>query len=347
MAHELDTRENGIASIFSVKETPWHSLGTILKAAPKFIDAMELGGLNFNVDLRPMKALVPVNDSGDTIEVDVPENFAVVRDDRKSVLGVVGPSYRVLQNAEAFGVLEPLLDAGLASLETGGTLREGRDVWMMVRFNIDDAKVREVFGKEVVPFGLISNNHNGSRKVVLQETPIRVVCANTLGMALGAKGAKAITVRHTANVKVNVVDAAKELFATLTTRYVTIANQYEALKLMRLTERKFEKLVLDVVAPLPEAPTGERATKNKIATAAYDRALARAEEKRSSLTELWTAGDGHTGDHSAWEAYNAVTQSVDHDGEMWKAGNRLEALFDGGLADTKQKALESLFAATK
>jgi phage/plasmid-like protein (TIGR03299 family) len=339
MAHELDTRSNGVAAMFSVRETPWHELGTLLSNAPTFAEAMTLGGLDFDVELHPMRASI------NGVMVDVPDNRAVVRMDRNDVLGVVGPSYHVLQNADAFRVLEPLVDSGVATIETGGTLRGGRDVWMMAKFNVDDAKVRSVLGDEVQPYALISNNHNGARKVTLQETPIRVVCANTLGFALNRidgrrKLDKAITVRHTTNVGQYVVDAAADLFSSLVDRYRAIADQYQALKTVALSEALFAKHVLDVLTPLPDAPKSER--KDNIAKAAFERATERAQVRRDRLTTLWTEGDGHQGDHSAWEAYNAATQSLDHDADLWKAGNRLESLFDGSLAKQKQDVIESL-----
>jgi len=342
MAHELDFNANGTAAMFSVKETPWHRLGEVLAEAPSFEEAMEKGGLNFEVETTPMRTLVPVNESGDTIEVEVPNHRAVVRMDRKTVLGVVGPSYHVLQNRDAFRVLEPLVDAGLATIETGGTLRKGRDVWMQTKWNLTDPMVTEVLGSEVQPYALISNNHSGDRQVDLRETPIRVVCANTLGFALADKLARAIKVRHRANVKERVVDAATELFANVTARYQKIAEQYALLKQTTLDEQMFAMLVLDVIAPLPDASkVAER--KDNIAKAAFERAMARAEAKRTRLTYLWENGDGHTGNHSAWEGYNAATQSLDHDAELWGGKvDQLESMFDGSIARDKQAVIEAL-----
>lgn len=322
--------------MFSVKETPWHELGEVLAGAPTMRDALSLGGLDFDVELDPMIATFIQN--GVTMNVPVPDAFAVRRTDRNDVLGTVGPSYHALQNRDAFAVLEPLVDAGIATIETGGSLRGGRDVWMMVKFNIDDAKVRDILRDEVEPFGLISNNHNGTRKVVVQETPIRVVCANTLGFAL-RKLTKAITVRHTSNVKERTIDAAAQLFGDITKRYQAIADQYAAMKATTLSEKQFAAVVLDVIAPLPGEP---KERKDNIAKAAHERATDRAMVKRNRLTDLWTDGDGHVGDMSAWEAYQGAVQSLDHDADIWKSDNRLESLFDGQLSKWKQDVVEAV-----
>jgi phage/plasmid-like protein (TIGR03299 family) len=347
MAHELDIITTGVnagkKAMFAVNGDVWHDEenSVAINHAPTMAEALELGGLNFKVELQSMKALIPVNEGRDTIEVDVPEQRAVVRMDRNEVLGVVGPSYHVLQQADAFAPLEPLVDAGLATLETGGTLRGGRDVWMLVKFDMSRSeKIQSVFGGEVLPYGLISNNHVGARKVTIQETPIRVVCANTLGFAL-RNISRGVQVRHTTNVKQRTVEAAETLFGEIVSRYEVVADQYAALKATILSEELFKRLVLDVAAPLPEASKVKERADN-IAKAAFEKATARAEEKRNRLTYLWTNGDGHQGDASAWEAYNAATQSFDHDAELWGAKNRMESLFDGQLAKSKQAVIESL-----
>lgn len=338
MAHELDTLANGDAAMFSVRETPWHSLGTVLSEAPSLHKAMELAGLNFGVELRELRAW---NEDG-IAELTVPNHYAIVRADRNEVLSVVGGRYEPLQNEDAFRVLEPLLDSGVARLETGGTLRGGRDVWLQVRFNIDDPVVREVFADEVVPMGLLSNNHTGGRPVILQETPIRVVCANTLGAAhTGKRKGRYMTVRHTAAVGTRVIEAAEALWRGLSERYVSIAKQYKALKATTLKNEDFKRLVLDTVAPLPQKPkAGEEPGKM------YAAMLERAEGKRNRLLKLWRDGRGHTGNDSAWEAYNAVAESVDHDVEMWgtRKRERLYALSHGSLLDTKDEALRRLLA---
>jgi len=332
MAHELDTRADGTAAMFSVEKTPWHRLGSVLTEAPSLSQALELAGLNFEVSLEDI-----FTESGTR----VPDHYASVRTDRNEILGVVGGRYTPLQNTDAFAVLEPLLDTGLATLETGGSLRGGRDVWMMVKFNVATPAVQEFFTDEVVPYGLISNNHNGTRQVVVQETPIRTVCWNTLTMALraGAKSQRAVGIRHTASVEARTVDAATTLWEGIIERYDAAALQYGVLKRHYLTVAEFRAHVLDVIAPIPEEKS-----------ARIESRILRAERKRQRVEDLWTGGKGHTGDLSAWEAYNAVVESVDHDRDIWTVRGegdnperRLEALTgEGPLQTVKDTALRSL-----
>ncbi|HEU0299190.1 MAG TPA: DUF932 domain-containing protein [Longimicrobium sp.] len=345
MAHEL-TFNNGGAEMFSVRQTPWHREGHVLTAAPTYAEALRLAGLDFEVEMRPAYAR-KTTDDGD--EYFVPSDTArlVIRTDNEKELGSVGNWYTPLQNADAFRVLVPLLDAGILELETGGSLRDGADVWLLAKFNLDrfGPVVREVFADEVVPFGLIANNHNGRRGVLLQLTPIRVVCANTLGMAeAGARNGRAITVRHTQGVEAGVVAAAETLFKGIVERYEVVAAQYRTLKAVALEEAEFRRMVLDVIAPHPLEnprfnPDGMMARS----------VVERAERKRTELTRLWTAGDGHTGDHSAWEAYNAATQALDHNADLWPTRGgvwRTASLLDGQLGTMKMEVLNGLVSHT-
>ncbi len=196
--------------------------------------------------------------------------------------------------------------------------------------------MQETFADEVVPFGLLSNNHAGERQVVMQETPIRVVCANTLGMALSGTD-RSVKIRHTVNVEARAVEAAKELWGALIERYHRIAEQYNRLKASFLDETLFRELVLDTAAPIPSAL--QRSGLTRQAVAARDRWKAR----RARIVHLWTNGPEHSGDLSCWEAYNAVAQSVDHDRKLWPTkGLRTASLFDGNLARVKQRTLNAL-----
>jgi phage/plasmid-like protein (TIGR03299 family) len=330
---DLDYTSDGRAAMFSVRLTPWHREGAVLPHPPDTIEeALSLAGLDFNVELQSV-----LRRRGNTATT-VPEYFATVRTDRDEHLGVVGRRYTPLQNRQAFEVLQPLLDSGVATLETAGALRGGRDVWVLVRFDIGDPVVREVFADEVVPYALLSNNHAGTRRVTLQETPIRVVCANTLGAAhrTAAEG-RVFHVRHTVNVRSKTAEAAQVLWAALVERYRVIAEQYRALQRSYLSDEQFTSLVLDVVTPRPEQWRDRTASKQ------HKRAMERVSARRGRLQHLWFNGAGHQGDGSAWEAYNATAEALDHDGLWQSESSRATALFDGWLGSAKQRVLDGLF----
>lgn len=341
MAHEL-TFQGGIAQMFSVRQTPWHQEGHLLVDAPTLEQGMELAGLNFEVEVVPSYVRRETGD-GDEYFVEAKTGRAVVRTDNQAELGTVGMGYHPLQNADAFRVLEPLLDSGVATLETGGSLREGADVWLLVRFDLGrfGPVAQEVLGGEVEPFGLIANNHAGRRGVLLQMTPIRVVCANTLGMAERRGGVdRTVVVRHTREVASRTVQAAMDVFHGVVKRYEVVAEQYATLKATTLEQEEFRRLVLDLVAPHPAA----NPRWNPEARMAKS-VLERAEKRRDELTRLWTQGAGHVGDHSAWEAYNAVAEAMDHNADLWPIRGgvyRTASLLDGTLRQAKDNTLQAL-----
>jgi phage/plasmid-like protein (TIGR03299 family) len=332
MAHELTFR-NGVAETFSVRKTPWHQEGHVLTEAPTLAMALELAGQNFEVECTALYIRRTTED-GDEYFVPSSHGRAVIRTDTGQELGAVGRKYTPLQNVEAFRVLEPLLDTGVVSLETGGSLREGADVWLQVRFNVDrfGPMVREVFADKVIPYGLVANNHNGRRGVLLQLTPVRVVCANTLGMAerQGRKSDRAITVRHTPNVARQTIKAAEHLFRGIVERYEEVATAYRALQQVALQEAEFRRLVLDVIAPEASAE-------------ANSRTVELAEERRAEVRRLWDEGDGHLGDRTAWEAYNGGVQAIDHNARLFPTdGPRTASLMNGSLAEKKVLLLDGL-----
>lgn len=160
-----------VETMFSVRETPWHGLGRIVMDAPASREALELAGLDWQVESRNI-----YSGTGAMI----PGYRANVRSTDEAVLGVVSDRYRIVQNEEAFQFTDDLLGEGV-TYETAGSLQGGKKVWML-------AKLPEKYiiaGDEVTPYLVFFNSHDGSSGVKVAMTPIRVVCQNTLNLALG------------------------------------------------------------------------------------------------------------------------------------------------------------------
>jgi phage/plasmid-like protein (TIGR03299 family) len=173
MAHEIE-------SMFSVKQTPWHGLGKIVQDAGSSAEAIELAGLNWGVEKRPL--FYPIPDSSESFDyARVSEKFANVRSSDNSVLGVVGKTYKPLQNSDAFKFFDDALKAKDLVFETAGSLKGGRYVWILA--SISSGPIEVVKGDAVKPYFLLTNGHDGMRALSVGFTPIRVVCANTLAAA--------------------------------------------------------------------------------------------------------------------------------------------------------------------
>lgn len=352
MAHELREGKDGVLEMFSVRETPWHRGGHILSEAPSFKEGLQMAGQGYTVKKEPV--FVFRKEAGKTPRpVAVPDQYVLTREDTGEILSrkTVGKVYEITQNEEGFSPLIPLLDSGLASLETGGTLRNGADAWLMVKWNIEkmSGRVQEIYTENgLKPFGFMAMNHDGRKGMTVQDTTIRIVCANTLGFAENEKDVRRVIVRHSSKGQQKLTEAAEKMWGDLVKRYDVLSEQYVFLKNTILDVPAFNSRVLDIVAPLPQNDPNFKSKDqgNKQAEATIERA----ERKRDEVTRLWTAGSGHVGDFSAWEAYNAAVEAIDHDRELWrvnKGGDRLSRLAFGDLHDMKQDVLASLLTVGK
>ena len=343
MAHELEIRDGQASMIYRKNGgTPWHTLGTPVSDDASFDEALRQAHLDYKVAKRPLFSLRRLQGTFGPHYVASDKAVATYRTDTNEELGVVSPGYSVVQNREAFQVLLPLLDAGVAQIETAGVLRDGADAWMLVRFNLDQFGpiAQEVFSQEgLKPYGMIRTNHSGRSAVLVSNTDVRAVCANTVGMIEAGKG-RNILVKHTGEAVEKLVEASRELFDDMISRREVMAAAYQRLRGFRLDHELFRSLVLDAAAPLPQ----EQPNFNPEARLA-ELVVARAEAKRAEIERLWVYGLGHTADFSAWEAYNGLVQAIDHNTELFPTRSgayRTASLMEGNLRRIKDTVLANL-----
>ena len=152
-------------SMFSVRETPWHGLGAVLDRPPATIaEAIEASGLNWRVEREPIAV-----DRGDAATdwweprcEEIPGYYATVRQDTRTVLGIVGERYRIVQNEEAFQFVDQLLGSSL-HFETAGSLHGGRRVWVLATL----PEHIEVGGDPVRPYVLLMNSQRTASHCLL------------------------------------------------------------------------------------------------------------------------------------------------------------------------------------
>jgi len=320
MSAELDYSLSNTANVFSVTKTMWHREGIILPVAPTREEAQELCHMNYDLIKVPNFRKVEYDQEAfPNVEPDYVQTggFTVVRTDTNAELGQVGQYYTPVPNDMAFRILDPLLDEGHLRLETGGVLREGRDAWLLGQWNFLSMApyVQEVFHElGLAPFSVVIANHDGKRKLIVGRTSVRIVCANTQEMSIQEMtGRKTmVQIAHQGDVEQKLVEAAEEVFGDVVNRFEAVAKAYRALKRTTIDRLVFERLVLDTVAPDPRQ-NPKFNPESKLAEVVVDRA----DRKRAEITRLWTAGKGHTGDHSAWEALQGTYEALDHNEELW------------------------------
>jgi phage/plasmid-like protein (TIGR03299 family) len=333
--------------MFSVRETPWHREGRVLTDAPSWDVAFTLAEFDYPLEKRPYYRPVDPADPTKGFQP-AADAFYVHRVDINKSFGSVGADYEIVPNRQAFEVLRPLVDDGVLKLETGGVLRDGADAWLMGRWDLTKfgSVVREVFERDggLLPYGSVMANHSGRRGILLGSTSIRVVCANTLGMAErqadGAEGRRWVNVTHKHGAAVKLKEAADELFVHVLASYEVMARQYKLLMETPLPFEQFDRFVLDVVAPDPR-----RDPQFNPAAKLADAVVARADRKRAEVRRLWTDGKGHSGERNAWYAYNGAAEALDHNRELWPTRSgawRTASLLTGQLSQMKARVVENL-----
>lgn len=186
------------------RQTPWHGLGVVVPDALKAEDAVVMGGLDWIVEKQPLF----VQKEGAYVEL--PDRFALTRNTDGQMMSIVSDVYKPFQNREAFTFMDNLVDSGDAKYETALSLRGGRVVALTMHVPMD-----VLIGGEDrhEAYLLLRTTHDGSGRISVYVVMIRVVCMNTLTMAInGASHSWGVT--HTANVAGKVQEARESLGMT-------------------------------------------------------------------------------------------------------------------------------------
>ncbi|RHR27179.1 DUF945 domain-containing protein [Clostridium sp. AF19-22AC] len=231
-----------VESMFYVRETPWHGLGTRVMEAPDSRDALIVAGLNWNVVQEPIYT--------ETEEL-IDGYKANIRDSDRSVLGVVTDRYKVIQNNEAFAFTDALLGEGVR-YETAGSLQGGKKVWLLAHMPHEYI----ISGEHISPYLLFSNTHDGSGAIKVALTPIRVVCNNTLNLALST-AKRSWSMIHTGDIKEKIQEAQDTLF--MAEKYMdSLGKEFENLRMKKITDKQVMDYI-EVLLPMEDSTTPQQA----------------------------------------------------------------------------------------
>ena len=186
-----------VESMFYVRKVPWHGLGTKVTKALSSEEALVAAGLDWEVE---QKGIYTEDNNY------IPDVYANVRSSDQKVLGVVTGRYKIVQNEEAFAFTDELLGKGV-TYETAGSLKGGRKTWILARL----PKTYRLMEDKVIPYLVFSNTHDGSGAIKVAMTPIRVVCNNTLNLALQTAD-RIWSAKHTGDIGSKLEDARMTLF---------------------------------------------------------------------------------------------------------------------------------------
>lgn len=308
---------NGKAEMFSGSGiVPWHKEGTILQCRANAAEAIEAAHLGWKVRKVPnfinnihFDKTQPISESN-VKGFSVPDSFTIIRDDKigkDSCLGVVGKQYTPVQNDEAFSFFDSVIDRGEAIYESAGALGKGEKVWILAKLPDDII----VGGKDVVKeYLLLVNTHDGSRAFTARPTSVRVVCSNTLAMALSEANAN-ISIRHTSDAVARIQEAARIIGLARKQSLETSEafNRMAAFQVDTVKLRYFMEQVFPIKGLIDDSPK-----------------IKKTRELVTSLFEGGAIGSELAG-RTMWQAVNCVSELVSHH-KNYRV-NKLDAIWFG------------------
>lgn len=286
-----------IESIFYTRTKPWHSLGKYVAEAPASREALKLAGLDWNVIQKDVY-------TGDGIYV--PGFKANVRDKDDKVLGIVTNRYKVVQNRDAFAFTDTLLGEGVR-YETAGSLLGGKKIWLLARL----PREYIVTGERISPYLVFSNTHDGSGAVKVAVTPIRVVCNNTLNLALSTAD-RSWSMIHTGDINSKIKEAEDTLF--MAENYMSeLGKEFEHLRDIKLDQEQIHDYI-ELLLPLEKdaSPVTRRNVKKL---------------REDMTSRYYDAPDLKTMPDNAYRFINAVSDFATHSDPLRKTANYREQIF--------------------
>ena len=231
---------------------------------------------------------------------------ANVRSSDRKVLGVVSDRYKVVQNTDAFSFTDELLGKGVR-YETAGSLQEGKKVWLLARL----PREYIIAGERISPYLVFSNTHDGSGSVKVAVTPVRVVCNNTLNLALDT-AKRSFSMIHTGNIRDKMQEAKDTLF--MAEKYMdNLGIEFEQLRRQKMTDAQVKEYI-GLLLPMEEDATLVQ-SKNII------RLRKDMEQRYYDAPDLQKVGN------NAYRFINAVSDFATHSSPLRRTANYNENLF--------------------
>jgi phage/plasmid-like protein (TIGR03299 family) len=352
MSSEIYENDHMVSAVV----TPWHRLGTVSDRLLTPAEAFVAAKLDFTIgkhvaytrvredanfkdvlaELIAEHTKAPEMSFAELLvaigfDLPIEGKFATVRHDINYPMGVVGSDYEVFQNSAGFEIIEAVGDA--VKIETAGSLKNGRKVWALAKMD----RALDLDGDELLAYLLFLWSHDGTSAVRIMPTPVRVVCANTLRMAIS--GAHNVwSASHTASIHGR-ADQAKQTLRLGNSFYDKFEDEVRRLIDLTVSEMTFESILQEVV-PDPE-PVGGKCS---------DRKLNNALERRGEIRKLYHsdprvapfAGTGW-GVSQAFSTHDLWNGTV-HGGETMRLERQASRIL-GGDTLTNATKVQGLLAA--
>jgi phage/plasmid-like protein (TIGR03299 family) len=325
MAHNLHfNAERNQYSFFSVQEKAWHGLGTIVEHYPNSEMALKYAGLDFTVEKRPN-----IHRLDEGKEVESRDSFFTYRTDTGDILGSrLGKDYEVVQNTDAFAFFDSIVGGDGIQYETAGALGKGERIFITAKLpgyivvDRDDLVEKYLF---------LTTSHDGTGAITAAFTPVRIVCNNTLTMALRDCTSR-ITIRHTRDARLR-LETAHQVMGIANKLSHQLEDIFNHWSKVSIEDAQVRKLIRMALAPSKETLAGQHPdTAQELSTyllricdTVYDYA-------DSSSTQQTRAAKG-----TVFGAYNAITGYFQNVRNYRNPEDKMNSIFYGGLAEQRSK----------
>lgn len=347
MAHELTIRANGRADMAYVGETPWHGLGQeVTKGASIGVWRRESG-----LDWEAKEATVhfiPDRPAGGSALQDrgchlaMPERKVIYRSDTQRPIGDVSSKYKLVQPGEMLEFFRDLTESGGWHIHTAGSLRGGAKIWAMA--SSEELSGRVGKSDRVLGNLLLATSMDGSMRTTAKLTAVRVVCANTLALALNpGLDEPSVTVSHRSSFN---ADEVKRSLGVSVPAFEAFMAQAQALSETGIGLDEARGVLRDLFGqPKATASGADAEFHGMMAQFGVSSGPLREQRSVDRAMDLFSgAGLGSSLPGSAgtrWGLLNAVTQHIDYE-RGWTADTRMDSAWFGKGDEIKRAALRIL-----
>lgn len=329
MAHEITRRANGKDEMAYVGATPWHGLGQTLEHGASIEEWTVAAGMDWNIQRAKVRYATGYGQGADAWR-EVEGQHVLLRSDSKDSLGIVSSKFKVVQPREVLEFFRDLTEGAGFTMETAGTLHGGRKYWALAKIGAD-AVIKHASDK-VGGYMLLATACDGSMATTGTRTTTRVVCQNTMNIALRGRPDAKISHRSTFDP-----EAMKDELGISREEFHAWAATMRVLAGERVSHDRAGRVLFEALTGKDFLKANAADVKDCQEKAAFKKMMALFEGDGRGATL-----DGVRG--TAWGLLNAATEFVDHHVRATSQDNRLESAWFGPGQKLKAKVLDLLTA---
>ncbi|SFU48476.1 DUF932 domain-containing protein [Halomonas korlensis] len=319
MAHQLE-------HMAYVGDTPWHGLGQQLSPHQPLAVWRQQAGMDWHIEEAPVRFITEGVGHLGSIHA-FPEQKVLYRSDTQAPLSVVSQRYKVVQPEEVLEFYRDLTEYAGYELETAGVLKGGRKFWALARSGLGMALKGQ---DQVNAYLLLATSCDGSLATVATPTSIRVVCNNTLTIAVDGM-TQGVRVPHSTAFRPQLV---KQQLGISVSQWDDFMQRMKTLAERKVSQDEVTSYFQSVICNA-ETPQDDPSKLPHARALNRVQALYHGEGRGSRLC---------TAQGTAWGLLNAVTEYVDHDKRARSNDTRMDSAWFGQGASLKDKALASAMA---